>query len=654
MSWTDDFNRADGPLGAPWSVIAGSLTISGNKAVGGATLAQAVVPGTASNQSVTAVLLGTGGTYSRTAGVILKGSGTASQGYTCLVRNLGFAHNIQVFTADSYTGAAIINQQFAGAMPNPTTMVASWADGTLTVTLNGTDTASVADDTYEGNTDVGIEGQGAGAYVDSFTTDAYTARSMEVTPDPTYVGAGDVGMLATGTGTAWTPGVPGSSTLTVDHGTITSQWTEDGTHIHFTLEPAEYVGTLTFTEDEYGLTDTTTATLTPPGGGGSGECPFNEAFVDMANDTGSTYQPGHLLTDSHVVVISPLLNIQDSLSYLITLVRNLYNPTPDWPSGEPAPDVRLDQIWDWVSGGAAAPGLPQTPTTSTPLKTDTERIYAFLKGGVNDYADLSAIVELLGGAPTVYSHADLKAQIDLLDTSAILTRLTEIQGGSLVTITDLAGLINNLTSGGTYDLASVLTAISNLNPSTAPGLAAATASVLAAIAALAVEVAAVGAAETEDAAASSAAAIGIGGVAVEIGGIITSIAQILSDLAQIKAGLGSETYHPPVWPGLAHVVMGSPQDLQSGLVVAGPMHGVRVHITSCDPGTSFYDYDTVRNWRNAGALSFCSDVGDQEQFQPLGWQNGVYVPLHMTEAASCKLHLGRGPQGTITPWSYAT
>lgn len=653
-TFTDDFSYSGLLADHGWSPYNASASANGNNATFSSATAMRHSTDMGAGDHSASFVAGTGNYPYNHIYVGVKLSSDALSGYFA-----GLSYNsgnmmLEIRRCDSGTWTHLAWGAAAHNTGGPFTIALSYVAGELTATYEGGDETTATDTTYDENLYCGYANSTQYEYIDTFSAETPIVRTLTVEPDPVWVGGGIVEMTATGGDTEWTPGTPGSSEITVDHGTILGQWTETATLIHFVLDPAEYVGTLTFTESEYSLQDTVTATLDPDAGGEGGECKLTDDGAQLVNDTAAEYLPGHILTDSHVVILSPVMNVQDALAYLITLVRNLYNPAPDWPDGEPAPDTRLDVLWDWLSGGAELQGLPQTPNTSTPIKVDTERIYAFLKAGANDYGDLSDIVALLGGSPVVLSHQDLKTAIDLIDWPAILTRLDDIQPNHLISLTDIAGLINNLTSGGAYGLTDVLTAIANLNPATAPGLTAATASILGAIGALALEIAGVAAAETEDAAASTAAAAGVAGLVAEIAGLAASIASILQSLAEIKATIGAQAYHPPIWPGVAHVTMGAPQDLQGSLVVPGPMHGVCVDITSTDPGTAYFDYDVVRCWRNVGALSFVSDRGDHEQFQPLGFQRGIYVPKTMTYAASCKLHLGRGPKGTITPWSYAT
>lgn len=652
-AYPDNFNRADGPLGDAWTVIAGSGAVASDQASLAAYTDVLASNDTESGNQDHYIQIKCVGTTAARVGIIEKANADCSEYLTGAFATYQNVGNVYVaykaggslhtygYQEFSTTGRTSFTLRVVYTHPN----LAVYVDGDLilTVELGG----------YVANNHFGMKAFDEAGLIDAFDDVAGSTATLTVAPDPVYVGAGPVDMTATLNGEAWTVGVPGSSTLTADHGTVTEQYIDSATTMHFIYEPADYVGAVVFTESEFSLTDTVTATLVPPEGGGGAECRLTIAGADLVNRSGAEYTEGNILTDAHVVHLSPVMNVPSAIDYLILLVRNLFQPSPPWDPGEVTPDPRLDLIWNAINGGVEQPVGLWTPTTDPPVKIDTENIRAKLNALTATYTDLNQVVNLLGGSPTLYSHADLKIGIDAIDWPAILAKLDLIQPNQLISLSDLAGQLQSMVTIAGYNLGDILAAIAALNPATAPGLTASTASILGAIAALALEVASIGVAETADAASSAAAAVGIAGVAAEVAGIIASIATILADLATIKAGLGSETFHPPVWPGLAHVTMGAPVALGSSLVIPGPMHGIRVEITGTDPGTGFYDYDVDRCWRNIGAVSFVSDVGDHEHWQPLGFSRCVYVPQTMTYAASCKLHLGRGPVGTITPWSYA-
>lgn len=108
---------------------------------------------------------------------------------------------------------------------------------------------------------------------------------------------------------------------------------------------------------------------------------------------------------------------------------------------------------------------------------------------------------------------------------------------------------------------------------------------------------------------------------------------------------------PPLWPGLDAVALGTPVALDTGLTITEIMDGVIVTITSQPSRLVFFSFDDANSYRNLGALSFFSDNGDQEPFQPLGFTSAIYCAKTMKRAAGVKLRTSGGVTGTITPWT---
>ena len=110
---------------------------------------------------------------------------------------------------------------------------------------------------------------------------------------------------------------------------------------------------------------------------------------------------------------------------------------------------------------------------------------------------------------------------------------------------------------------------------------------------------------------------------------------------------------PPVWPGLAGVVLGTPVALAAGVTITAPMDGVIIAVTSYETKLGFFTFDTTISLRNAGALAFFTDNGQEELPQSLGFLDAVYCPKTMTTAAGVVVRLSNDIVGTITPWSFA-
>ena len=110
---------------------------------------------------------------------------------------------------------------------------------------------------------------------------------------------------------------------------------------------------------------------------------------------------------------------------------------------------------------------------------------------------------------------------------------------------------------------------------------------------------------------------------------------------------------PPVWPGLARVVLGTSLPLSDGLVIPGPLDGVLVTITAVAYPVSFYPFGTLKSYVHAGGLVFIDDNGQGEAAQSIGLETNVICPKVMKSADHAILRLTTGVVGTIQPWALA-
>jgi hypothetical protein len=129
----------------------------------------------------------------------------------------------------------------------------------------------------------------------------------------------------------------------------------------------------------------------------------------------------------------------------------------------------------------------------------------------------------------------------------------------------------------------------------------------------------------------------------------------LSDLQfrQWQAGFaGSAARVAPVWPGLANVTLGTAVPIVDQQVLAGPLDGVIVHLTSVPASkTSYFFATTEHDWFRIGAITFRDDNGQEEPPQLLGFDHAVYCARQMQRASSALVRLQGAITGTIQPWT---
>jgi len=115
----------------------------------------------------------------------------------------------------------------------------------------------------------------------------------------------------------------------------------------------------------------------------------------------------------------------------------------------------------------------------------------------------------------------------------------------------------------------------------------------------------------------------------------------------------SSTFIPPVWPGIANVVLGSSVALSSALVVEGPMNGLLVHLSSTPPGKPTYLLGTELATAHIGQVAFQTDNDQMEYPQNLSFAEENYCPQTMVSAVNAMIRCVPGVSGYCTPWSFA-
>lgn len=108
----------------------------------------------------------------------------------------------------------------------------------------------------------------------------------------------------------------------------------------------------------------------------------------------------------------------------------------------------------------------------------------------------------------------------------------------------------------------------------------------------------------------------------------------------------------PVWPGLAHVTLGTPVAIAPiAQTVNGPLDGVIVSITGGFQNLPHYKLGAVDSYKAIGTVTFTTDNGQAEVFQLLGPTQAVVCPREMARAQTAEFRWLPGITGTITPWT---
>lgn len=478
-----------------------------------------------------------------------------------------------------------------------------------------------------------------------------TPPSMDITPDPLWVGAGQTLMTATLTGESWTPGSPGSSTISADHGTVDHQWIDSATTLYFLYTPADYVGTITFTESEFSIEATIQATAVPPEGGGGPECPFDADFIELANASEKRNQADQLMTEGSVVTGFDYpfnnLTVPEALGEIWVALFHTGMPLPEGMPGSLA-----ETLWELVNGRHDPAVGPWSEPSGVPLMHQLDEIRADLND-LRTGADwgLDDLALVLGGSP-VKSHADILNAIgSSVDYSSVVDAITQLRGDNLATVRNVLLQLATIRTGGFYTLGDVMEAISGLGSGISVDLGP-----------ILTKLHEIQPNEAYDLTTLTSLLVNLGNVTGAISNSLTSyrtpnsytVQHILDAIAALRTAVLAAIERvrvPPIWPGAENVQLGAAYDLSTTAVVTEPMDGVLVDITGTDPGTSFFQYQGMRAWRHIGGLTFFQEGGYCETHQALGFSSAIYVPKTMHRASGVRLFLGHGPQGTLRPWT---
>lgn len=650
MAYPDTFNRADGSLGDGWSVKSGTATIVSNMAhLVGAAHVKATGVSESGDQDHSVVIPCSAANLSRT-GIILRGNAELTEFLWCAFNK---TNGTGGYIGGYFYGGSLVPGAFGEvdvSGKSSITFRATYSGGYLRAYVDGVQVGSWDFSGYAAYTGVGFmltEGEGD---IDAFDAAGGATASMVVTPDPLWVGGGTQLMTATGTDTSWTPGEPGSSIITADHGTVEMQEVTSATTIDFLFTPAEYIGTITFTEDEYGATaEVEAVAVMPEGYPGALDCKLTDNGAAIINRAGATpVESGkRVITTGDVVTTSPaVFGVLDGLELLIHYLYVFAGH--ELPNGAP---WSLSDVMGALNGG-----FTPTPGVSAlgylyGIDTKTDDIKAVTDGlrGVENWT-LDDVLENLGGLP-ILNHQDLNTAINAIrgvENWTLDDLLHNICGVPLTNNAELMTVLNAIRTTSSYTFGTVVDMLNDRPTNLA--LAAAVASIQGSLGGIALEIAGIGVAETADAASSAAAATAAGSALAWLLLNGPTILDILNDLKDLLQPSSAPLLVPPIWPGETGIEWGEPIAIESNLPVPGPMHGVVVHVTGCQGGTRYFDYDGVKAWSHLGALAFQTDHGDLEPFQPLGYEHGIYCPRVMRSAMACRLYRSRNVRGTVTPW----
>lgn len=508
----------------------------------------------------------------------------------------------------------------------------------ISVYVDGTLELSVSDDAIASGAWFGIRNYiNAHNYIDSVTVTSPNEPpgTPTLTASPPSVISNHPGYISLHTtATNWTPGIPGTPEFTVDHGSIISQQVWLSNFASVLLDPGPYVGTIQLSD------------------------PLNGSQVSIESYDSTTYDA--ILYD---ILAAVLTNMG-----LLWIIQELFSGGGGGGGGdcEEVLEVlgtppegssvlgELAAIWNELQDIQAWYGVPETPADT--LYDRIEAINSALADLAIDMGDLTS-----SGTYSLQSVQDaLENKIDD-DVGAIGSDIASLSNTLSNHHTVITEQLSAIRTAGLLTLQSIIDSINALDPATSTDVANARndimgdpATSIAQVAALVVVI------PTNPITSLQPVLDSIEDAVETLGDEHTAILQAIDaipdppnvDLQPVLDAIAAIPT-PPLWPADGNVTWGDEYPLTDGMVITGPMHGLRVTITAVTPGTGRYVFGLYSSWVNAGAVAFVTASGMFERAQGLSWGDQVVVPTTMAKAGSAIIRLSRITSGTVRAWSIA-
>lgn len=646
-TWTDDFQRADGGIGNNWLGDSSSATISSGRVNmgGGAVIRQSSVSGTGRQECIATIVVATSADI--TQGPYLKYSPGPNNGYRFRASGTLAAPiwHIERISA----GSVAVDTTIAGPSisTGSHTLRALYSGGVIALWWDGMLMASVGDNTHDARSGVGWTAiaNSTGWEAVTYLTD----ESVSFSVSPSVIGnyATSTALTFTGVGTSWTPGTPGSPTITCDHGTLSAQEVVDATTITATYTPGNFLGTVTFVDPSTYATCTATVT--------SDTTVIVPSGLQLSADALAYIERSAVADSGQPTILNRQTDVSGGSSHTVTSAMwGMYQSTIDQTytsGGDRGTNNLLLVLWQLLNGSIDPLTGPWQHADGTPISELlgllNDRWDTLITG--NNYTLGDVIVQLAGqGVPT---HADIISALGnvAFDDTAILNAIAGVKGDPLATVKAVLDLVYLLGTTSNYTLGDVRTWVEAVRGTNQPTIH----DVLDKLSLI--QTGNLPDLLTIDQHISTMASVvaAIDLVTAATGGTVSATALVADDILTIVTALQNRpaSVGAPVWPGEGAVTFGTPASLANGLTISEPMHGVVVAITGHPPQQGKYMFDTVASWQHAGALLFGDGAGRYERPESIGLESQILTPRTMAIAGEVIVRTYQGFTGTVTPWT---
>lgn len=676
-TFSDDFNRPDGPIGNGWSytpgtpqIVSGVVQVSTSAGVwrspfGAGTYLRAKIDANSS----------TGSTYHPNPAVCIGDN--ARQMYHC-----HFTSTVSGNTFTILKRVGGVDSQLAVTTWGPRetgwkTLEITYNDGVITATCDGAHAITANDNALGGNRAVGFRLGVVYSRADNFDSADSAITALDAEPEPIVAMAQQQQLTLTGTGTSWTPGTPGSPTFEVDKGTLANQSVLSPTEATADYTPPQADDVARFTDPSTGNFDDVALstgfqveagqpcpwTAEQVGTNEEGESVFGD--LQALKSVGPTFEWGvphdsFLQQVMDIDVELPWKTLNFPLTFHYESVRDSRVIDPVLLSVIQAMlgnDLAVDQdtntlvrkwtandtmtVFDLIASLKGLGAYDNTQVANLIRGISNNEQYSLLSvmqwisalRGENN-VDLTMLYSLV----STIAPPDLSPITDYLDwiTSSKSVSLPPIKTAADTAVTRinavfdaLAADYNNLTNVGARNLQQLWDKLNDLDSDLGTDTLSLTNLIIAVRDLLAAEYA---------------------NIHAHLHTLTDKVDALQSDVTYIKNNLHSEQPGAPVWPGLANVTIGQQKPLAVGVTLAGPLHGVIIDVTSAGTHGPPFQFDGDLSHQKIGAITFQTDNGKNEFPQLLGFGHAIYTPKAMKQANAAKIRCAADVIGTATAW----
>lgn len=705
QQWSDDFNRADGPIGNGWSTSGSGVVIASAEVKASANRRVYRTPW--SREPIQRVRFRTDSTYGLTsyAYPLLRWDDGAQNGYLCTFTISGTEGTVTIFrvTGGGSTSLGLTRHDGFASGYHEIEMVDD--DGALSVLVDGVPFGTATDNTYTNNAGCGFRLPNSFSRVDDFYTDDAALAELDAEPEPLVQLAQAQNLTFTGTGTTWTPGTPGDPVFTVDKGTLENQTITSATEATADYTPPQADDVATFTDPSTGQTDEVALSTGFQVDAGGDNSDVLAVLGDPAPDADIVAILRKLFPSNNSwtwgvaqdALLTQILNIDLSLpwkgvDWKVTLGYNSMSDTRD-----------LDPVlWAAVLGivGNVLDGVIDVGTNVNVLTNngaDTlNSVKSDLKGtgdfdhtnladlikyiSANSTVDLNTLLDelvLIHGNPGVslqqvydllstVAPPDLSPITDYLDfltsdhtiaLAALQTMLTTTQGLVNGVHDDLAADFSALTGAGARNLQQLYDLLWNVHDDAANNYTWLVAWANAHNTLMSEQYTNLHGHATNTEAQANAIKAVVDAIKAKTDTLQnTDLSAIVTQLNRIEAKIdaleiGSAIRVRPVWPGLTSVVLGAQQALAPSLAINGTMDGLLIHVEAQGPSIGTKAWEDTRSFYRLGYVTFRTDNGHFEPLQPLLFRDSLITPTTMQRASGCSIITRTGTVGTVRPWT---